>query len=173
MHEALLKRALELESSPPQDVVAWAVREYAPRLAFACSFGSVSDMMLFDLIARSNRSVAFLYIDTEVLFPETYDLIARVRERYGITPQTLKFRQRPPDELWLTQPDDCCHLRKVAPLKEALAGYQGWITGLRRDQGGGRRHTPIVGWDDVFGLVKVNPMANMTEDEAWAYVREH
>jgi phosphoadenosine phosphosulfate reductase len=158
----------------------WAAAEFFPELTLACSFGGPSGMVLLDMIAQIEPRVEVFYLDTDFLFPETYQTRDRVIERYGITPAAYKAELTPEeqarrhgDELWLRDPDLCCSLRKVEPNRRALQGKRAWISGLRRDQATTRRDTPVVQWDEKFGLVKVNPLARWTEADVWAYIVKH
>jgi phosphoadenosine phosphosulfate reductase len=135
-------------------------------------------MVVIDLLARAGRLVPAFYLDTDLLFPETHELIARVRERYGIEPLAVKpalsLAEQAADygdALWTRDPDRCCALRKVAPQRAFLASYAAWITGLRRDQSPGRAGLESVEWDQRSGgLAKINPLADWTERDVWAYV---
>ena len=170
----------ELEEQTPQDALRWAVQEFFPELTLACSFGGPSGMVLVDMISRIESRVEVFYLDTDFLFPETYATRDRVVERYGVQPvayQSLltpeEQARRHGDQLWLSNPDLCCQLRKVEPNRRALAGKRAWVSGLRRDQAASRRETPVVQWDAKFGLVKVNPLVRWTEGDIWAYIVKH
>jgi phosphoadenosine phosphosulfate reductase len=120
------------------------------------------------------------YLDTEFLFPETYALVERAAQRYGIVPQPLRpaltaaqQAEQEGDRLWERDPDRCCAIRKIEPQRKALAGYGAWITGLRRDQVSTRRSTPVVSWDEKFGLAKIAPLATWTEQQTWNYIVAH
>ena len=172
--------AAEMEGRTPRAILLWALETYRPRITLACSFGGVSGMALLDMAMRLDRTLPVFYLDTGLLFPETYDLVERASRRYGFTPRAVRPRLTPAQQaavhgeaLWARDPDRCCAMRKVLPQHEALDGFDAWITGLRRDQSTGRRATPIVQWDHKFGLVKVNPLAAWTEREVWRYVVEH
>lgn len=178
--EDLARVAAELEGRSPQDIIAWAVQEFAPEIALACSFGGISGMALLDMAVRIEPRIEVFYLDTELLFPETYAVRDRAAERYGIRPVGYRSRltleeqaQRYGDALWSRDPDRCCELRKVEPNRRALAGKRAWISGLRRDQSPTRKATPVVEWDAKFGLVKVNPLAAWTERDVWAYIVEN
>ncbi len=178
--ERIAQAAGELEGRPPQDVIAWAAREFSPELALACSFGGVSGMVLLDMAARVAPRIEVFYLDTGVLFPETYATVEQAASRYHIKPVgyrpllSLTWQdQKYGEALWERDPDRCCELRKVEPNRRALAGKRAWISGLRRDQGATRKDTPVVEWDGKFGLVKVNPLAAWMEQQAWAYIVEH
>ncbi len=176
----LTDAAARLESAAPETILEWALETYAPRITLACSFGGPSGMVVLDMAMRLDRNLSVFYLDTELLFPETYQLVEDVSRRYGITPRAVRPRlsvdeqaAQHGDRLWARDPNACCALRKVATQHEALAGYDAWITGLRRDQSPTRRATPVAQWDRTFGLAKVNPLAQWTESEVWAYVNRH
>ena len=178
--EDLAQISAELEERAPQEVLRWAVDEFFPDLTLACSFGGPSGMVLVDMISQIEPRVEIFYLDTDFLFPETHQTRDRVIERYGIQPVAYKSKLTPEeqarqyaDELWLRNPDLCCQLRKVEPNQRALAGKRAWISGLRRDQAATRRETPVVQWDEKFGLVKVNALARWTEADVWAYIVKH
>ena len=170
----------ELEERSPGDILRWAVDEFFPELTLACSFGGPSGMVLVDMIAAIEPRVEVFYLDTDFLFPETYQTRDRVIERYGIKPVAYKSKLTPDgqarqhgDALWLSDPDLCCALRKVEPNQRALQGKRAWVSGLRRDQAATRAETPVVQWDEKFGLVKINPLARWTEGDVWAYILKH
>jgi phosphoadenosine phosphosulfate reductase len=115
-----------------------------------------------------------------LLFPETYALVRRVEERYGITVNAVKPRETVAeqnashgDALWSRDPDACCDLRKVEPLRRYLADVDAWLTGVRRDQGSSRATLAQIAWSDASKVVKVAPLADWTSDDVWAYVAEH
>ena len=169
--------SLELESSTPQEIVQWAVKEFFPDLTLACSFGGVSGMTLLDMTMKVNSEVPVFYIDTDLLFPETYALRDEASERYAFTPTGYRTdvtlaqqAERHGPGLWSTDPDLCCEIRKVEPNRRALAGKRAWIAGLRRDQGATRKEVGIVEWDAQSDLIKVNPLANWTEAQVWGYI---
>lgn len=175
--EELAGVAQELEGRSPQDILAWALQTYGPRITLACSFGGPSGMALLDMAMRLDSSVSVFYLDTGLLFPETYALVEVAARRYGIAPRAVRpglsveqQAEQYGDGLWARDPDRCCDLRKVVPQREALAGYDAWITGLRRDQSSTRAATPLVQWDAKFGLAKVSPLASWSEREVWQYL---
>jgi phosphoadenylyl-sulfate reductase (thioredoxin) len=171
--------AAELEGRDPGDVLDWAHAAFGPRLLFATGFG-VDGCVLVDMIARRRLPIRIVSIETGLLFPETYDLWRRLERRYGrriepITPSETVEEQaaaRGP-RLWDRDPDLCCRLRKVLPLRRALADVDAWITSLRRDQSPTRAGARIVERDAVFGLVKVNPLAGWSLTQVWQYARDH
>jgi phosphoadenosine phosphosulfate reductase len=171
--------ALELEPRAPEDILRWAVDRFAPRLTCASSLG-IEDCVLLDMASRQRLPIDFFTLDTELLFPETYDLWRRIEERYRITVRAVTPQHSVADqavhegaELWLRNPDRCCELRKMQPLRAALAPFDAWITAIRRDQTPERANAPVVGWDSRFGLVKVNPLVRWNIDQVRQYVVEH
>ena len=165
--EALEAVNQELESASPAEILRWALRQFAPDITLACSFGGVSGMALLDMTFKQDPNVPVFYADTDFLFPETYALRDAVAKRYGIQPRAFKSALTPEeqaaqscDALWPRDPDTCCELRKVQPTAEALKGYRAWITGIRRDQAASLGNISIVEWDSKYELVKVNPLAN-------------
>jgi phosphoadenosine phosphosulfate reductase len=170
----------KLANASPEEILQWAGREYSPDLSLACSFGGPSGMVLLDMVAKLGIELEVFYLDTELLFPETYALRDEVVRRYGITPVAYTSRlslseqaAEHGDELWKSDPDRCCYLRKVAPNERALRGKKAWISGIRRDQTANRSSIDVVEWDDTFGLIKVCPLASWTEEQVWDYVRQH
>lgn len=168
-----------LEGRSPVDVLAWAAGRFAPRITFATAFGA-EGCVLVDLIARHHLDVDVFTLDTGLLFPETYALWERLEERYGLTIRAVRPElslgaqaARHGDALWQRAPDRCCEIRKVAPLRRALAAFDAWITSIRRDQTRERSGARVVERDPTFGLVKVNPLAGWTSEDVQRYVRVH
>ena len=168
-----------LEGRSPADVLAWAAGRYAPRITFATAFGA-EGCVLVDLIARHHLPIDVFTLDTGLLFPETYSLWRRLEERYGLTIRAVRPELSVEGQaaahgaaLWERMPDRCCEIRKVAPLRRALTGFDAWITSIRRDQTSDRSGARVVEWDLRFGLVKVNPLAGWTSDDVQRYVRVH
>lgn len=168
----------EAERWTAEEIVAWGLTEFGDDLALASSFGA-EDVVIIDLASRVRPHFKVFTLDTDFLFPETYALIARIESRYGIEVERLRSAFTPEEQarvmgeaLWRTQPDVCCNLRKVEPLSRKLAELQAWLTGIRRDQAPTRANAQKVEWDARFGLVKLNPIADWTQDDVWSYIRE-
>jgi len=175
--EELARLSAGLEEKTPQEILRWAVEEFQPGLALACSFGGPSGMVLLDMLMPIDKTVEVFYLDTDFLFPETYHLRDVCAQKYGISPAGYKSLLTPPqqaeqygDALWSRDPDQCCEIRKVEPNFRALAGKRAWIAGMRRDQAKTRANIGIVEWDSKFDLVKINPLANWNEKKIWAYI---
>lgn len=171
--------ARALEGRSPAEILRWAADHAGPRLAFATGFGA-EGCVLIDLIARDALPIEVFTLDTGVLFPETYELWQRLEDRYrieirAIQPLLTIGRQAAAHgaALWSRDPDRCCELRKVEPLRRALAAYDGWITAIRRDQTPDRATAQIVERDRKFALLKINPLVAWTADDVWAHVYLH
>jgi phosphoadenosine phosphosulfate reductase len=173
--DELERLADALEAEGPQAVLAWALARYHPRIALAMSF-QAEDCALLDMAVALCPDVRAFYLDTGLLFPETYALIPRLEARYGVRIARYAGVSLEEQEaahgprLWERDPDRCCYLRKVAPLRAALAGLDAWITGIRREQTPARGRARVVEWDARFGLVKVNPLAAWDRRTLWAYI---
>jgi phosphoadenosine phosphosulfate reductase len=157
-----------------------ATREYAP-VAFASSFGA-EDMVLTDLIAKHAPAIEISTLDTGRLPEETHRLMQTVVECYAVTVHTyfpdtsaLECYQRANGANAFYRNVDlrkqCCQIRKVEPLKRALAGKRAWITGLRREQAPGRQAVAESAFDDDYGLHKFNPLADWSNAEVWEYLK--
>lgn len=162
-----------------EEVLRWAYATFRKDLAMASGFG-VEGMALIDIASRVLPDLKVFTLDTEFLFPETYDLIDRVEKRYGIKVERVYSTLTPEEQerthgpaLWATDPDQCCGLRKIEPLKQKLAELRAWITAIRRDQTSARSAAQKVEWDAKFQLVKINPIADWTTEMVWNYVRKH
>ncbi len=164
-----------LEGRPPAEILAAAAARHPGRIALACSFGA-EDCLLVDEIARARLPIDVFTLDTGYLFPETYTLWRELEARYGITIRAERGAAPAPDAAapppWETDPDGCCEVRKVVPLRTALSRLGAWVTGIRRDQTPDRADAKVIGWDARFGLEKVNPLAAWTNDQVWAALKE-
>lgn len=169
----------EFEDASPEDVLRWAVEEFGSDVALATGFGA-EGCVLVSMLARVSRKARIFYLDTDLLFPETYALRDQLEARYGVTferrttnlsldAQAARYGER----LWERRPDECCRLRKVEPLREMLAGLRAWVTAIRRDQSPARAHAGIVERDAKFGLIKINPLAAWTSRDVWNYIIKH
>lgn len=176
---ALAERSRELEGRPPEEILAFALAEYAPRVAISTAFG-VEGCALVDMAVRLDAGVKVFTVDTGYLFAETYELVRRLEQRYGITVERFSgsvSREQQEgtlgERLWERDAERCCALRKVEPTVRAVSGLDAWIAGLRRDQGPSRAGIGILerhDHDDGTPLVKVNPLACWTRADTWRYV---
>ncbi len=178
--EDLARWAGALEERSPQEILAQAAARFAPQLGFATGFGA-EGCVLVDMAARADLAVDFFTLDTGYLFPETYTLWNRLEERYGITIRGVRpwFEEQAeaaaPGEPapWEVDPDACCEVRKIRPLRAELARLDAWITAIRRDQTPERASARPAEWDAKFGLVKVNPLVRWSAADVAAYVAAH
>ena len=159
------------------EVLNWGFEQFGRRIAIASAFG-VEGMVLIDLASRLRRNFRVFTLDTGFFFPETYALIGEAERRYGITVErchpalTAAEQARSFGEaLWSRDPQRCCQLRKVEPLRKKLGELQAWASAIRRDQTEARARTAKVEWDSKFSLVKINPLADWAWDKVWEYVR--
>jgi len=156
-----------------------AAERFAPRLVMATGFG-MEGCVLTDLIGRNKLPVDVFTLDTGLFFEETYTLWKTLERRYDLTIRAVRPEltvgeqaERFGDALWERDPDRCCEMRKVQPLRAALAGADAWITALRRDQTPDRANASMLEHDQKFGLVKINPLVEWTAQDVRDYVREH
>ena len=163
----------------PEQILRWGLNTFAPHVALSTGFGP-SGVVLMHMVSQMRSQVAVFYLDTDLLFPETLVLRDELAERLGLTFTRVHSglsldRQAEVygEALWQRDPDRCCALRKVEPLRGYLAGRRAWITGLRRDQSPGRAHTQPVEWDRTHQLVKLNPLAHWTRRDVWRYLHRH
>jgi phosphoadenosine phosphosulfate reductase len=173
----LSRLADHFESRPTEELLAWAVERFGDGLTQACSFG-LEDVALVDLRVRVDPDPDIFWLNTGFLFPETLETRDRLAAHYRIA-----FREIRPtldvaeqskifgEELFRRAPGQCCWLRKVEPLRRALAGREAWITGIRRDQAPTRANARVIEWDGLFGLVKINPLAACSWEDVDRYVR--
>jgi phosphoadenosine phosphosulfate reductase len=168
--------ARELEGRSPAEILRWASQRLGNKLTFATGFGA-EGCVIIDLIARNDLPIDLFTLDTGLLFPETYELWQRLERRYGVSIRAVRPSHtvdQQADEhgarLWERDPDRCCEMRKVVPLRRALAGFDAWITAIRRDQTPERAHAQIVEHDRKFGLIKVNPLVAWTHDDVWGHL---
>lgn len=169
----------EFETRSPEAVLRWALDEFDHDVALATGFGA-EGCVLVHMLAGIRRDARIFYLDTDLLFPETYALRDQLALRYkvcferrtsklSLESQTREFG----DRLWERQPDLCCTLRKVEPLKEMLSDLSAWITAIRRDQTPARANSQIIERDKKFGLIKINPLATWSSIDVWNFIAKH
>ena len=167
------------EALHPHDVLCWGLTTLGKDIVLASGFGPTG-IVLMHLASQLQIRIPVFYLQTDLLFPETMALRDELAQHLGIEFIEIhsglsleeQARQYGP-ELWQRDPDLCCHLRKVEPLRRFLANKRAWITGLRRDQSPNRAQTPVIAWDQANRLIKLNPLATWTRDRVWKYIHEH
>ncbi len=157
------------ESKPAASVVQWAADRFGSGLVLAASF---QDCVLIDVAVQTVPDIEVVFLDTQYHFAETLWFVEQVRARYDLNLTVLRPKAAA-DDLWHSDPDQCCRVRKVEPLERALRGRAAWMSGLRRDEATSRASTPIVAYDTSRGLVKVNPLATWTGLDVEGYIRDH
>lgn len=175
--------SVEFEGEEPEAVVAWALEHFSPRIAISTAF-QLDGVAILDMAYRIDPAIRVFSVDTGRLPQETFDLIELLRERYPglnlelLAPDPVHLQRlvaRKGPNLFYTSVEDrmlCCNVRKVQPLTRHLAGLDAWITGLRRDQWATRTNIRKIEIDHDHGaIVKLNPLAEWTEEEVWDYVR--
>jgi phosphoadenosine phosphosulfate reductase len=178
-------RSGRAEAWNAEEILTWAIKNFAPRLSLSCSFGAREGMVLLDMMHRIDPRSRVFTLDTGRIPQETYDLMDRVRDRYGIEIEVVFPRARDVEAMVRGQGLNlfyesvekrqlCCRVRKVEPLARYLAGVDAWVSGLRREQNVTRADVPKVEIDEAHGgIVKLNPIADWSQEQVLEYVREH
>jgi phosphoadenosine phosphosulfate reductase len=161
----------------PEDVLEWAFQTFGSAVSLATGFGP-EGVVLMHMLSRITPEMPVFYLDTDLFFPETYALRDQLQEKLGltflrVTTQTSLNEQAQTygDELWAENPNLCCQIRKVAPLRQYLATQQAWVTAIRRSQTLQRANAQVIEWDRANGLVKLNPLAFWSHDDVWMYIQ--
>lgn len=162
-------------------VLDWAYKQYDEgKIVYASSFGAEA-IVLIDLIRQVKHDAHIVFLDTDLHFLETYEVIKKVQKRFPSLQIEMKKPALTLDEqaaqygsaLWKRDPNQCCHIRKVVPLRETLTAKEAWISGLRRDQSPTRKDTQFINKDEKFNNIKICPLIHWSWEEVWQYIREH
>lgn len=171
------------DGADPAELIGWALRRYGADCAIA--FSGAEDVVVIDMAHKTGLPFSVFSLDTGRLHPETYAFIDKVRDHYGIEVRVLfpdagavetLVRQKGLFSFYDDGHHECCAIRKVAPLRRALANYAAWMSGQRRDQNPATRGALAVAqWDDGNGaqLLKLNPLAAWTGEQVWQYIRDN
>ena len=176
-HDDVAALAAQSEELPAAELVAALTARFGSRVSLACSFQK-EETVLLDLLFAAAPAARVFAIDTHYLFPETYDHWREVEQRYDTKielfegPSAEKLAATHGEQLWERNPDLYLAVAKVEPLVRALGGLDCWITGVRRDQSPTRANAPKLGWDAAHELWKANPLADWSDEDCWAYIRE-
>jgi phosphoadenosine phosphosulfate reductase len=166
------------EDIPPQEILRWTVATYAPDAVLTCSFQH-EGVALAHMLQDVAPATPIVFINTGYHFPETLTYRDLLVERYGlnlvevgpvVSPAEVEARHGA--ELYRRDPDRCCEINKIEPLRRAIAGVRAWINGRRRDQANTRRALPILE-TLASGLVKVNPLARWSSKDTYYYLKQH
>ena len=177
--ERLSELNAEFELLAPQDILKWSVNEFGLGLVSVTSF-QPTGIVALHMLREIAPETPVLTLDTGLLFPETYALMDEIEARFelrltrlhpalNVEQQAVQYGSA----LWERDPNQCCAIRKTAPLDAVLGQYPAWITGLRRDQSEGRGATPIISWDRKHGNIKLAPLATWTESMVWTYIHAY
>ena len=167
----------ELQHASPRAILEWGYEMYGDKIVMATGFGT-SGIVMMHILSQMQDQPRVFYLDTDLLFQETYDLRDQLQDELGIQfvrvhsgisleEQGAQFS----DKLWERAPNTCCFLRKVVPLRKFLSDKSGWITGVRRDQSITRAGAELVEWDQTNQLLKLNPLAFWTSSDVWSYIQ--
>ncbi len=169
----------QLDGASPQTILRWAVDTFGPKLTMATAFGA-EGCCLIHMLAEIEPNVRIFNLDTGYQFEETLELRERIKRRYGIEVELVRpeltvaeYEEEHGGPLYRIRPDQCCHDRKLVPLRRAVAGYDAWVSAIRRDQTAHRAAAGVVQWDAKFNLVKVNPLLAWTKKDVWGFVLRH
>ncbi len=166
--------AAELDGASADDLLRWTDENFGGDYVVA---SNMQDAVLVDLAAKVRPGVDVLFLDTGYHFVETigtrdavetvYDInVVNVTAENSVAKQDELFGK----DLFAREPNECCRMRKVAPLSAALRGYSAWVTGIRRVEAPTRANAPLISWDKAFGLVKINPIAAWSDEEIQSYI---
>jgi phosphoadenosine phosphosulfate reductase len=171
----------QFKKSSAQEVLAYFLKEFKGEIALSSSLGA-EDQVLTEMVATIDKSARIFTLDTGRVFPETYDLIAKTNQKYNVSIEVFFPDFKKVQEMVklkginlfyesIENRKECCHVRKMEPLKRAFAGLKVWICGLRKDQSITRFYSKMVEWDEANGLLKINPLINWTEQQVWDYIK--
>jgi phosphoadenosine phosphosulfate reductase len=177
--DELAHHSRRLEGATPEEILEWATQRFAPKLTMATAFGPEGCIILHMLSNIAPETYTF-NLETGYQFRETLELRDRLAARYGMQvdlrrPETTveQYEAANGGPVYKTDPSRCCFDRKVTVLKQAIRGWHAWMSAIRRDQSPDRAEAPIVGWDDKFQLVKINPLVNCTKADIWKMITDN
>jgi phosphoadenosine phosphosulfate reductase len=177
--EQIAEASQHLADAKAETILRWAVRNFRDKLTMATAFGA-EGCCLLHMLAEIDPSIRVFNLDTGYQFPETLELRERIKERYGIEVEYIRpeltvaeYEAEYGGPLYRIRPDQCCHDRKLLPLRQAVAGYAAWISAIRRDQTLDRAAAEVVQSDAKFQLVKVNPLLSWTRRDVWNFILKH
>lgn len=179
----VIKLNEQFKGKSAEEVLGYFLREYKGKIGLASSL-SIEDQAITSMICDIDKSCKIFTLDTGRLFPETYSLISKTKDRFGkqievyfpdykavesmvgehgvnLFYESVELRKR------------CCHVRKIEPLKRAFEGLEVWICGLRREQSVTRADNQVVEWDEGNGMIKINPLIDWSESQVWDYIKSH
>ena len=165
----------QIEALSAEELLRFAYEEFGERLCLSCSWQKQSSVLVH-MVTELGLDVDVVELDTHLFFKETYETRDRLVERYGLSlirPEIMTFAEQHRLEgpnLWETNPDRCCHIRKVEPLIRALVPYDAWVSGIRREQSPSRASARKVERSERYGVWKIQPLADWSEEDVWTYI---
>ncbi len=171
-----------LSGKAPANILSEVLKIFGDKIGFSSSLGA-EDQVITEMLAGIDKTVNIFTLDTGRMFPETYEVLHRTTNRFGLNirvmfPDALRVEEMVNSKginLFYESVENrklCCHIRKIEPLQRALKGLEAWITGLRRQQSVTRHEMKLVEWDQTNGLIKINPLVEWTDELVWNYIRE-
>lgn len=162
------------------EIIEFFIAAYRGKIALSSSLG-IEDQVLTDMVCKADKSTRIFTLDTGRIFPETYSLISRTKEKYGIKLEVFFPDHTAVEQMVaehginlfydsIERRKMCCRVRKLEPLSRAFQGLDVWICGLRREQSVTRANMQVVEWDSMHNILKINPLINWTEEDCWAYI---
>lgn len=174
LREIAAQGAAELDGASAIELLEWTEKMFGTDYIVA---SNMQDAVLVQLAAQVRPGVDVLFLDTGYHFAETIGTRDAVEVVYGVNVVNAAAEQSVDEQdrllgkdLFARQPNECCRLRKVVPLRNSLRDYSAWVTGIRRVEAPTRANAPLISFDDAFGLVKINPIAAWTDDEMQDYI---
>jgi phosphoadenosine phosphosulfate reductase len=168
----------EVEALAAEDVLRWADESFGDQLCLTCSWQKQSSVLVH-MASELGLGVDVIELDTHLFFKETYETRERLVRRYGLSlirPEIITVAEQHAREgpnLWEREPDRCCHIRKVEPLLKTLEPYDAWVSGIRRDQSPSRAGIRKVERSERYGVWKIQPLADWSEEDVWRYVADN
>jgi phosphoadenosine phosphosulfate reductase len=166
-----------LEGKSAEKIIEWAAAEFGERFCVTSSF---ADAVLAHVVSKVVPGIDVVFLDTGLHFAETLRVREIVQRSLPVTVRSVRPEQTVAEQaeeygpkLWARNPDECCALRKIEPLERALDRYDAWAAGLRRDESPSRANTPVVGFEQARGKVKVSPLYNWTQADVDAYISRY
>jgi phosphoadenosine phosphosulfate reductase len=170
---------VDLVAQTPEAILQWAVQTFHPRLTMGTAFGPEGNCIIH-MLAAIEPQVRIFNLETGYQFAETLELRERIKQKYGIEVEYIRpdltveeYEAEHGGPLYVIRPDQCCHDRKIVPLRRAAVGYDAWISAIRKDQTGDRAKASVVEWDAKFSLVKINPLLNWTKQDVWKFITKN
>lgn len=167
-------------NSSPLELISWSIKQFAEQKVVVTTAFGMEGCAMIDMYSRNAPSVTVAYIDTGFFFPETVNLIARMKAKYANV-EFIKWESRISveqqkeefgDALWKENPNLCCKIRKVAPMVEHLQFYDVWVTGIRKTQTQQRSGTKFLSWNSQYNVAKFCPLVNWSRADVWNYVQQ-